>query len=402
MKQKKCFVISPIGDKDSDIRKHADSFLKLLVQPSLSEFDFDVIRADQIVTSSVITNDIVEYVQQSELCIVDLTFHNPNVFYECGRRHENGKATIQMIKKGEKLPFDVAGIRTIEYNLADPWTTLESVNVLKDFIRNLEDNDAYGDRHTGVSLTSIAQTLNRIEKTIGGTINARDSVIERISKYDLLTLHPWIAFKKSFERGDMESARFLLTRLRALPSQARYLEALSLLATAGDMEAKQSLLENGINGDRLTGSDYVEILSGLKNHYYNTDTDNLGFVEIRQLISSIERMSDNFEDSENALIFNYIQTIAYNAENYDQAIKFGMKAIDYAPNIGSIWYNISLSYKKSGKLDEAENAIIQFVKYSTDDFKEYHIGHIKEVLEKTGKSDQLEAILKRSNVKRLA
>ena len=109
MKEKICFVISPIGDKDSDIRKHADAFLKLLVEPALGEFGFNVVRADQIATSSVITNDIVEYVQQSELCLVDLTFHNPNVFYECGRRHENGKPTIQLIKNGEQLPFDVAG-----------------------------------------------------------------------------------------------------------------------------------------------------------------------------------------------------------------------------------------------------------------------------------------------------
>lgn len=113
--KKTCFVISPIGEEGSDVRSMADDFLEILVEPSLQPFGFEIIRADKIATSSVITSDVIRYVQNSDLCIIDLTTHNPNVFYECGRRHENGQPFIQLIQKGDDLPFDVSGIRTINY-----------------------------------------------------------------------------------------------------------------------------------------------------------------------------------------------------------------------------------------------------------------------------------------------
>ena len=172
MEKKTCFVISPIGKDDSDIRKYVDDFLELLVEPALELFDFNVIRADKIAgASTTITNDVVGLVQRSDLCIVDLTFHNPNVFYECGRRHETGLPTIQLIKKGENLPFDVAGVRTIEYDLSDPRTTLESVKLIQKFVRDINITGSYGAQSSGVSLTSLAETLSRIERALSNLTN---------------------------------------------------------------------------------------------------------------------------------------------------------------------------------------------------------------------------------------
>ena len=109
--KKKCFVISPIGDDNSDIRKEADALL-WIASSALEKYNFEVIRVDQIARSTVITNEIIQLIQESELCLIVLTGHNANVFYEAGRRHETGRPFIQLIKKGESLPFDVASIRT--------------------------------------------------------------------------------------------------------------------------------------------------------------------------------------------------------------------------------------------------------------------------------------------------
>ena len=79
MKTKTCFVISPIGGEGTEPRKHADDFLELLVEPALQPYNFSVVRADKIARASIITEDIITLVQQAELCLVDLTFHNPNV-----------------------------------------------------------------------------------------------------------------------------------------------------------------------------------------------------------------------------------------------------------------------------------------------------------------------------------
>src|SRR5438874_38444 len=100
-KKKICFVISPLGMEDSEIRKQSDDLYELILQPSLEKFNFDIVRADKIPRPAVITTDIIQLVQEADLCIIDLTDHNPNVFYECGRRHETAKPFIQIIRKGD-------------------------------------------------------------------------------------------------------------------------------------------------------------------------------------------------------------------------------------------------------------------------------------------------------------
>jgi hypothetical protein len=50
--------------------------------------------------------------------IADVTGGNPNVMYELGLRHSKAKATIQ-IGQRQRLPFDVAAIRTIIFPRTD-------------------------------------------------------------------------------------------------------------------------------------------------------------------------------------------------------------------------------------------------------------------------------------------
>jgi len=57
----------------------------------------------------------MRYLRKSDLVIADLTYHNPNVFYELAVRHLNKKPVIHLIKKGEKIPFDINDRRTIFY-----------------------------------------------------------------------------------------------------------------------------------------------------------------------------------------------------------------------------------------------------------------------------------------------
>src|SRR5687768_15685568 len=119
MERRTCFVISPIGSKDSDVRKHADDVFDLVIEPSLEKFNFEVIRADKLSSVSSITTEIVELVQNCDVCVIDITGHNPNVMYECGRRHETGKPYIMIAREGEVLPFDINTIRTIFYSCSD-------------------------------------------------------------------------------------------------------------------------------------------------------------------------------------------------------------------------------------------------------------------------------------------
>ena len=112
-KMRKCFVISPIGEEKSEIRIRADQILKHIIDPVAKECGFRAIRADKISKPGIITNQVIQHIIDDPLVIADLTDKNPKVFYELAIRHSIRKPLVQIIKKGEDIPFDVSVMRTI-------------------------------------------------------------------------------------------------------------------------------------------------------------------------------------------------------------------------------------------------------------------------------------------------
>ncbi len=49
------FIITPIGEEGSEVRKHADRVLRHLLDPVLADFKMQVVRADRIEKSGLIT-----------------------------------------------------------------------------------------------------------------------------------------------------------------------------------------------------------------------------------------------------------------------------------------------------------------------------------------------------------
>ncbi len=123
--EKTCFFITPIGDEGSEIRKHADLMLKHLLRPVFKELDFEVIRADEIARQGIITSQVLEHLAKAKICIADLSFGNPNAFYELGVRHSFMLSTIQIIQKGDKIPFDLSQGRTITVDTSDRYTVAD-------------------------------------------------------------------------------------------------------------------------------------------------------------------------------------------------------------------------------------------------------------------------------------
>lgn len=129
---KKCFVVSPIGAENSDVRKRADQVYKYIIEPVCKECDFEPIRVDMLNKADTITQTIIDHLNQDELVIADMTDHNPNAFYEMGYRACTGKPMINLKEKSESIPFDIAAIRAFDYDLTD----LDSVDEIKTRIIN--------------------------------------------------------------------------------------------------------------------------------------------------------------------------------------------------------------------------------------------------------------------------
>lgn len=73
-------------------------------------------RADDITGPGVILQDIVTDISEATVVVAEISSRNPNVFYELGFSHAMNKPTILLAKRGEELPFDVAGYRCIFYD----------------------------------------------------------------------------------------------------------------------------------------------------------------------------------------------------------------------------------------------------------------------------------------------
>ena len=131
-----CFFIGPIGEAESEYRKHSDLVLEHLIRPAIEPFGFTVLRADEIQNPGIINKQVFEYLLKSRLAIADLSFHNPNVFYELAIRHARNLPVIQLIRKFDKLPFDIAQSRTIVIDTTDIYSLVPKLETYRTEISN--------------------------------------------------------------------------------------------------------------------------------------------------------------------------------------------------------------------------------------------------------------------------
>ena len=129
--EKTCFYISPIGDEGSEQRQHADLFMGSIIEPALDELGIKVVRADKIEAAGIITAQIIEYIVKSKIVVADLSFHNPNVFYELSLRHTLAKPIIHIIRKCDQIPFDINSFRTIVVDTSSIYTLVPQIDSYK-------------------------------------------------------------------------------------------------------------------------------------------------------------------------------------------------------------------------------------------------------------------------------
>ena len=147
--EKVCFYITPIGSEDSVERRHSDLFMSSLVQPALEELGLTVVRADQIGDPGMITTQVLEYLKRSKLAIADLSYLNPNVFYEVALRHALRLPVVQIIRKADRLPFDVNQSRTLVFDTSDIYSLVPKLQTYRAEIANqarkaIEDPESVG------------------------------------------------------------------------------------------------------------------------------------------------------------------------------------------------------------------------------------------------------------------
>jgi len=115
-----CFVAMPFGKKRDANGREIDfnSIYEDVIAPAIRDAELTPYRADEELRGGIIHEPMYEALLLCDFVVADLTTANPNVFYELGIRHAmKPYATVLIQGGGVQLPFDIALLRTITYEL---------------------------------------------------------------------------------------------------------------------------------------------------------------------------------------------------------------------------------------------------------------------------------------------
>ena len=115
------FIAMPFGVKEEPGGSRVVDFDRIhgeCLEPAAEAANVESIRADEEALGGIIHKTMYERLLLAEIVVADLTFANANVFYELGIRHAaRPRSTILIYAKLGQLPFDVAPVRAIPYEI---------------------------------------------------------------------------------------------------------------------------------------------------------------------------------------------------------------------------------------------------------------------------------------------
>lgn len=177
----------------------------------------------------MITSQVIQRIIDDPLVIADLTGSNANVFYELAIRHAIRKPLVQVIQKGEKIPFDVAGMRTVPVDHKDLDSVDEARSEIEKQIRATEgkSHDEIDSPITvSIELQALRTSENPEQRSLAEFVSAVSDLRSEIAGIDKRLSDPARLFPPEFlaefiERPLMRSKEYdyMLHRLRQTARQ---------------------------------------------------------------------------------------------------------------------------------------------------------------------------------------
>ncbi len=131
MKKISCFVASAFGKEDVD-EIYNDAILLVLNSMEITPY-----RVDKVEHNDDIDNKIIELLSKCDICIADLTYSRPSVYYEAGYFNGLGKQVIFIARKDHLIPKkdDEYGNFRIHFDLQMKniikWDSAEEISLFK-------------------------------------------------------------------------------------------------------------------------------------------------------------------------------------------------------------------------------------------------------------------------------
>ena len=108
-------VLDPTAPEPGPVELNFDDIWAELFAPAIPE-GWDAVRADGLSQPGLIDKVYIEELLTADVVLADITFGNPNVFYELGIRQAlSDRGTLLVNHRGNHHPFDVRNQTILEY-----------------------------------------------------------------------------------------------------------------------------------------------------------------------------------------------------------------------------------------------------------------------------------------------
>ena len=372
-----CFVVAPIGESGSEIRKDSDDLLDLIIKPALEVFNIDVIRGDHRNESGQIDIDVIKLVQESDLCIVDLSLENINVYYELGRRDETGKPIILLkSSSSQNLPVDIATRRYIEFNLDDRRAIISSRNKIKEAVQQFIDSGM--ERTKGTNLFAISEKIDRIERNIARLMESRTNIGGNIQTNwdgENEVDDPMTMFKVALLQRNIPMAESAMTLLQYSMEEVTFYDfVVEQAAALGSRKAGEMLIEYLENFmDSVDDENKkVEYLASLTTYLNITDQESQYIKQIEEIALKIKNENDMTPVeifNQLSRLYHGIYILSKDNTDSDNAIKYIKQAIETDPGVASYYYNLAMYYTAKADNLTDSNESLEIIKIASENIR---------------------------------
>jgi len=115
-----CFVMMPFGEKvnAANVKIDFDEVYNTLLRPAIKKAGLEDYRGDEVNSGAQLMKSMYGRILLCDFAIADITFDNPNVFYELGVRHAVRPFTTILIRERNmgKIPFDLSTVQVLSYD----------------------------------------------------------------------------------------------------------------------------------------------------------------------------------------------------------------------------------------------------------------------------------------------
>lgn len=163
----KCFIASAFGFED------VDSVFDKCIKPVLKRLSIKPLRVDRVEHNEDIDNKIFELIHSSDLCIADLTYARPSVYYEAGYAFGLGKPVVYICRSDhfKARENDLVGNLRVHFDLQ-----------MKNIIRWETSNITFSER-LEKRLRNILRPIARVHR-VDELLHLERMAFSRLSQID--------------------------------------------------------------------------------------------------------------------------------------------------------------------------------------------------------------------------